>query len=131
MKIEPYRPLFSLGMVYGCAGAGVWPLHALDAMGYPGAPHRMIMTQGFEQCFVLGFMLTAIQGFTKGAPCAPWELAIAVVASLVFGVSWALGNLQLAAGAFVASMLLLIFALGRRLGPSPIKRPPEMMFVGF
>src|SRR5262245_42006460 len=131
IRVEPYRPLFSLGWIYGLLGAGVWPLQALGSIAYPGPLHRMLMIQGFEQCFVLGFMLTAIQGFTKGVPCTRWELVIAVMAALAFGIAAILGALRVAAVAFVASMLLLLFAVARRMGPSPTMRPPELVFVGF
>jgi uncharacterized protein involved in response to NO len=112
-------------------GASVWPLHAAGAIAYPGVTHRLLMMQGFEQCFVLGFLLTAIQGFTKGVPCRPAELAVAVLAALTFGVAVVLGALRAAAASFVASMLLLGFAVATRLGHSPVKRPPELLFVGF
>ena len=29
--------------------------------------------------FVLGFLLTAMPGFTGGEPCRPWELRLAVL----------------------------------------------------
>jgi len=87
--------------------------------------------QGFEQCFVLGFLLTAIQGFTKGKPCRPAELGLAMAAALTFGVAALLGAWRVAVSAFLASLLLLLFAIATRLGPSTAKRPPELMFVGF
>src|SRR5262245_8082716 len=130
-RVEPYRPLFTLGLLYGWLGAGVWPLHALGAITYPGVTHRLLMMQGFEQCFVLGFLLTAIQGFTKGAPCRPAELGVALAAAVTFGVAALAGALRVAEGAFVVSMLLLVFAVATRLGRSPAKRPPEMMFIAF
>src|SRR5215470_10433692 len=89
--IAPYRPLFTLGLLYGWLGAGVWPLHALGAIAYPGVTHRLLMMQGFEQCFVLGFLLTAIQGFTKGKPCRPAELIVALCAALTFVIAALLG----------------------------------------
>jgi uncharacterized protein involved in response to NO len=130
-RVDPYRPLFTLGTLYGLLGAGVWPLHALGVIAYPGVTHRLLMMQGFEQCFVLGFLLTAIHGFTKGAPCRPAELAVAVFAALAFGVAALLGAVQTAAAAFVLSIAVLVFAVASRLGPSPVKRPPEVMFIGF
>jgi len=129
--VAPYRPLFLLGTVDGWIGTGVWPLYAAGATAYPGVTHRLLMMQGFEQCFVLGFLLTAIQGFTKGRPCRPAELAVALAAALTFGVAALLGSWRVAVSAFLASLLLLLFAIASRLGPSAAKRPPELMFVGF
>jgi len=130
-RIEPYRPLFALGLIDGWLGAGVWPLHALRAIGYPGVTHRLLMMQGFEQCFVLGFLLTAMHGFTKGAPCRPWELVVAVTAAVTFVIAALLGAWRAAEAAFLASILLLLTAIGSRLGSSTSKRPAELVFVGF
>ncbi len=129
--MTPYRVLFPIGWTYGLIGAGLWPLHALGAAPYPGIAHRLLMIQGFEQCFVLGFLLTAMPGFTKGRPCHPIELAIAVASAGMFGVAVALGLQRAASLAFVASMLLLVVAVVRRLGPSQHARPMELVFVGF
>ncbi|HEV8479262.1 MAG TPA: NnrS family protein [Candidatus Eisenbacteria bacterium] len=130
-RVAPYRPLFLLGTVEGWLGTGVWPLYAAGAAAYPGVTHRLLMMQGFEQCFVLGFLLTAIQGFTKGKPCRPQELFVALAAALTFGIAALLGAWRVAVGAFLASLLLLLVAIASRLGPSTTKRPPELMFVGF
>jgi uncharacterized protein involved in response to NO len=130
-RLDPYRLLFPIGLTYGILGAGLWPLHALGILAYPGIAHRRLMIQGFEQCFVLGFLLTAMPGITKGPPCHPVELVVAVGAAVSFGIAVALGAWQLSAVAFAASMILLIVAIARRLGPSPAPRPMELLFVGF
>jgi uncharacterized protein involved in response to NO len=129
--VTPYRVLFPIGWTYGVMGAGLWPLHALGGVPYPGAAHRLLMIQGFEQCFVLGFLLTAMPGFTKGAPCHPVELALAVAAALAFGVAVLLGAYPAAALAYLVSVLVLVAAVGRRMGPSQHARPMELLFVGF
>jgi uncharacterized protein involved in response to NO len=52
----------------------------------------MLMIQGFEQSFVLGFLLTAFSGFTHGERCRPSELAIAALSAvfaLAFVAEWA------------------------------------------
>jgi uncharacterized protein involved in response to NO len=128
---DPYRLLFPIGLTYGILGAGLWPLHALGVLEYPGIAHRRLMIQGFEQCFVLGFLLTAMPGITKGPPCHPLELAVAVGTAVSFGIAVAWGAWQVSAVAFAASMGLLMVALARRLGPSRAPRPMELLFVGF
>src|SRR5436190_2157637 len=75
-RLDPYRLLFPIGLTYGILGAGLWPLHSLGILEYPGIAHRRLMIQGFEQCFVLGFLLTAMPGITKGPPCHPLELVV-------------------------------------------------------
>jgi len=77
--------LFPIGLTWGVIGAGLWPLHALGLAPWPGPAHRLLMIQGFEQSFVLGFLLTAMPGFTKGERCRPVELAVAAAAALAFG----------------------------------------------
>jgi uncharacterized protein involved in response to NO len=129
--IQPYRILFPIGLTCGLLGAGVWPLHAFGVVPYPGVLHRLLMIQGFELSFVLGFLLTAMPGFTKGEPCRPAELWLATFLAASIGIAAVLGATRAAEIAFALSVLLVILVLARRLGPSPSPRPPELVFVGF
>jgi len=101
--LEPYRLLFPLGVLAGLIGAGAWPLHALGWLPWPGALHRALMMQGFEHGFVLGFLLTAIPGLTRGRlGREDIEPVIATLAgraasTLVVGVSVGAGPALLAA----------------------------------
>ncbi len=131
MRVAPYRILFPIGVVYALIGVGLWPAYALGAIPYPGDPHRLLMIQGFELSFVLGFLLTALPGFTKGEPCRGWELAVAAIAAPAFGVATLAGARAIAASAFLAAMLLLVTALVRRVRGGRIGPPAEFVFVGF
>jgi uncharacterized protein involved in response to NO len=91
----------------------------------------MLMIQGFEQGFVLGFLLTAIPGFTHGERCRPSELAIATLSALAFGIAVLTGRFALAEGTFVVSVLLLLAAVARRVARPGLAPPLEMMFVVF
>lgn len=128
---DPYRVLFPIGLTWGLIGAGLWPLHALGMLPYPGVPHRLLMIQGFEQGFVLGFLLTAIPGFTRGERCRPVELVVATASLLLFGVAALAGRVGLAHAAFLASLLLLAVAVARRLHRPALAPPLELAFVGF
>jgi uncharacterized protein involved in response to NO len=128
--LQPYRVLFPIGLTHGLLGAGLWPLYAFAVVPYPGLAHRVLMIQGFEQSFVLGFLLTAMPGFTKGEPCRPIELWIASLLAVSIGIAAVLGATVAAELVFVASVLLLLVVIGRRLAPSKQQRPPELMFVG-
>ena len=128
---DPYRALFPIGFTWGVIGAGLWPAYALGALPYPGTAHRALMIQGFEHSFVLGFLLTAIPGFTKGERCRPGELAIAIVAALAFGLASLAGQTLVAQGAFVVSALMLLTAVLRRVRHAKLTPPLELMFVGF
>jgi uncharacterized protein involved in response to NO len=128
---DPYRILFPIGLTWGLIGAGLWPLHALGMIARPSIAHRMLMIQGFEQGFVLGFLLTAIPGFTHGERCRPSELAIATLSAVVFGVAVLAGRLAIAETAFVVSVALLLTAVTRRVGRPGLAPPLEIMFVIF
>lgn len=129
--LDPYRVLFPIGLTWGLIGAGLWPLHALGLTAWPAVAHRMLMIQGFEQSFVLGFLLTAIPGFTHGERCRPSELAIATLSALTFGVAVLAGRFMVAEAAFVASVLLLLAAVARRVSRPGLAPPLEMVFVAF
>ena len=128
---DPYRLLFPIGLTWGLIGAGLWPVHALGMIAWPAIAHRMLMIQGFEQSFVLGFLLTAIPGFTHGERCRPSELAIAVLSAVAFGAAVIAGRFAIAEGAFVISVLLLLSAVARRVARPGLAPPLEMMFVAF
>jgi uncharacterized protein involved in response to NO len=128
---DPYRVLFPIGLTWGLVGAGLWPLHALGLIAWPAVAHRMLMMQGFEQGFVLGFLLTAIPGFTHGERCRPYELAVATLSALGFGVAVLVGRVALAEGAFVVSVALLLIAVARRVARPGLAPPLEMVFVAF
>ena len=129
--VEPYRVLFPIGIAFALIGAGVWPVTALGWLPYPGALHRLLMMQGFEHAFVMGFLLTAMPAFTHGPRCHPLELAVGAILALGFGVAALLGARGIAEACFLAAIVLLLSAgLRRILGQS--RRPPEeFAFVGF
>jgi len=128
---DPYRLLFPLGIAYALIGAGLWPVHAWLGVAYPGALHRLIMIEGFELSFVLGFLLTAMPGLTKGPACHPVELAIAMALSVAFGSAALAGATGLAHGFFAAAIAFLLVVLSRRLRPAPQPRALELVFVWF
>ena len=129
--IEPYRALFPLGFAFALIGGGVWPLQALGLLPYPGPLHVTLMMQGFEQCFVLGFLLTAMPAFTHGERCRPSELAIAAVLMIGLGAGALAGAGAIAQGAFLLSILFVVATLGRRVWGNPQLPPEEFLFVGF
>ena len=127
---DPYRVLFPLGVIYAIAGAAPWLLYAFGRMPWPGPLHRALMIEGFELCFVLGFLLTAIPAFTHGARCTPLELAGAVAGPLVFGLCAALGLEAAALAAFTLTIVWLAVAVVRRLVVAKVPPPEEFQFVG-
>ncbi len=126
---EPYRILFPLGGAFALAGALPWALAVLVPGAWPGPLHITLMIEGFEQSFMLGFLLTAMPAFTRGGRCSRGELATAVALMAVFA-ALALGGLAWAAHlAFGASALLIAWALGSRVARTRHLPPEEFSFV--
>src|SRR5687767_13942997 len=80
--VAPYRVLFPVGAAFAIAGALPWIVYAWAGGGYPAMLYRAWMIEGFELCFVLGFLLTAMPAFTRGERRRTWELGVATLAAL-------------------------------------------------
>ena len=119
-----------MGALFALAGGAVWPAHALGLIPYPGPLHMALMMQGFEQCFVLGFLLTAMPAFTHSTRCQPWELGWATLSMVVFGALAFAGLVAAAHAAYLASLVLLGVAGARRVVRNPRRPPEEFLFVG-
>ena len=120
-----------MGVAFAIAGAVPWILDAAGIGVYPGALHRSLMIQGFEQSFVLGFLLTALPGFLHAERCAAWELWLAVTLQIAFGIAAFSGATEWAQIAYLSSLALLGSAAVRRIGRSRARPPVEMVFVPF
>ena len=110
---DPYRALFPLGVLFGLAGAALWPLHALGWIPYPAPLHWTLMIQGFQHCFILGFLLTAMPSFLHAKRTNPTELAIAATAMVAF-LAFSLASRPAWAQAAYVSTILLVAAMGAR-----------------
>lgn len=131
MRLDPYRPLFPLGVLYALAGTLVWPLQAAGWLGYPGELHRALAIQGFEQCFVAGFLLTALPGLLHGARTGPGEIALVVALQAGFGVAAFAGALPVAHAFYLAGAGVLAVAAVRRARPGATRAqaPDERVFI--
>jgi len=130
---DPYRILFPIGVAFGVIGAALWPLHAWGIIPYPATLHWHLMTQGFQQCFILGFLLTAMPSFMSAERCRPMELAAAVGGMVGFGAAALLGA-DAVAQAFYVATILLAGGMARRRFAAGAKLPPEeflLVAVGF
>lgn len=130
-SFEPYRVLFPVGWAFAVLGAALWPLSALGWLPYPGALHLTLMMQGFEQSFVLGFLLTAMPAFTHGPRASVLEIGSALLAMTLFGAAALAGLTGVAQAAFLLSLVVIGFAAVRRIPANPQKPPEEFLFVGF
>ena len=127
--VEPYRVLFPIGATFAIAGTGLWIAQVFGG-AYPGVLHRTWMMEGFELCFVLGFLLTAMPALTHGPRCHPWELRAAVIAAILVGTGGLAGVPAIAHGGFVAGVLLLMTAAARRVFSAVSRPAEEFAFVG-
>jgi uncharacterized protein involved in response to NO len=115
--------------VFALLGAGVWMVAALGWIPYPASLHRSLMMQGFQQCFVVGFLLTAMPAFTHAARCTGRELAAAFAAVTLVGAA-ALGGVEpVVHAAFVLSIATVAVAGVRRVAGNAQKPPEEFLFV--
>jgi uncharacterized protein involved in response to NO len=130
-RIDPYRPLFLVGVGYAVTGALVWLLAALRLIAYPGFLHRTLMIEGFEQSFIAGFLLTALGGLTHGGRSTTLEMVLAATAQIGVGVAALLGNATLTHACFLISMLVLFVAAAfrSRRGQSRGNPPRELIFI--
>jgi len=70
---EPYRLFFSIGILYGLWGVGLWIPYGMHlTQSYPGNLHAQVMIGGFLVAFASGFLMTAIPRFTETFP-AQWS----------------------------------------------------------
>lgn len=122
--MDPYRILFPLGVAFAIAGAALWLLHAAGAIPYPASLHWHLMTQGFQHCFILGFLLTAMPSFMSSQRCHRQELGAAVAGMVGFGAATLLGAGAAAQACYVATIFLVAAMAARRLVAGG-KTPPE------
>jgi uncharacterized protein involved in response to NO len=128
--IEPYRVLFPLGAAAGVLGALAWVAQATGALAWPMAAHAGLMVEGFELCFVTGFLLTAMPAFTHGAKCGRGELAVATMLAGAYLVT-RLAGLDVAAPAgFAAALAFALVTVGRRVRWGAAAPPEEFALVG-
>lgn len=86
-KIEPYRVLFPIGLVFGCLGVYVWVAYALlKGNSYPVQLHSHLMMGSFLFSFVAGFLMTAVPKMTASFRAKPYEIFVAFM--LILGISF-------------------------------------------
>lgn len=128
--IEPYRVLFPLGAACALAGMVPWIAFALGRATWPGLMHAALMIQGFELCFVTGFLLTAMPSFTHGEKCRPLELGAVTAGALGFLALHIAGIEGWAQLCFAAALMVTAFAILRRVRFDGAAPPEEFLLAG-
>ena len=128
---DPFRVFFPAGLVYGLWGVGAWLAFSLDLLkGYPGVLHTSLLLGGFELCFIVGFLMTAVPRFTGTGFASKGELLSGATLLVIPGI---LAALDL--GAFIylsslATMLFLVVFGYRRFRHRQMNPPDSFAFVG-
>ena len=128
--IEPYRVLFPIGAALAIVGVGLWLASPLAGFPWPGRLHAALLAQGFELCFVTGFLLTAMPSFTHGAKCTPVELGLATAGALAFATLQFAGLEAAAQAGFVLALGVTAFAVLRRVRWGAAAPPEEFLLAG-
>jgi uncharacterized protein involved in response to NO len=122
---EPYRLLFPIGVAIGFVGVGLWIAHAFGWIPYPGTPHAALLLLGFQQCFVLGFLMTAMPAFLHAEHCRPEERAAAVLLVVASALATLLGWSAAASLLYLGTLLVPIWMAVRRVAGGKSGAPPE------
>ena len=91
-------------------------------------PYRILFPIG--AVFVLGFLLTAIPGFTGGQKFRPFELIVAAALMIAFGCSIAAGVPAVASAFAALAIAWAAAAIVRRVIAKRVLPPEEFAFVG-
>ncbi len=125
----PYRALFPVGAAFAILGAGLWPLALWPGLPAPGVLHSTLMIEGFELAFVAGFLLTIVPRLARTDADDQREVPLAVTLAMAFGVFALLGQTPAAHACALATLLLLAFAVARRMIARSNDPPEEFVFV--
>ncbi len=72
---EPFRLFFPLGVMAGTIGIGQWALFAWGLIpSYTVFFHSSIQTMVYMNCFIIGFLMTALPRFTQTFIARWWEI---------------------------------------------------------
>lgn len=132
LRRNPYRIFFPMGIVAGLLGVGHW---ALWTMGLPvdnmKLLHLTLQSQGFLAFFVIGFLMTAFPRFSGTDSAALPEIALALIAGLIFLTGEMMRNWRLSQTGFLLMLAVIPVFGGRRLPHRTKDVPPSFLLLGF
>ncbi|MFV0338623.1 MAG: NnrS family protein, partial [Chthoniobacterales bacterium] len=127
---EPFRLLFPLGVLIGIFGVATWPLYFWEwSSVYPVQVHARIMIQGFETCFVLGFLGTALPRLLDVPRLLLGETLFFAACQIFIVTLHYTGQPLFADALFALNIIFLLFVLGRRLRKRKDIPPPAFVLV--
>lgn len=131
-KIEPYRPLFILGLVSSLLGIFVWLFFNWGWIHfYPKAAHSQLMVFAFFMSFITGFLMTAVPRMTGTEDAQDWEVFIPILFS-VCQWTFALRMMEFTAILFFSLQLaFILFFILRRFFQRDHRPPAGFIFIPF
>lgn len=129
MTIDPYRPLFLLGLLSGFVGVFLWPLFLAGQIAYPMQVHSHLMLSVMFLSFVSGFLMTALPRMSGTAHAHSWEV-FAATGILGSSVLFSLFGFSSAASAMTVAQIIFLLVFGaRRILKRGQNPPPGFMFI--
>lgn len=129
-SVDPYRPLFPIGLLTGAAGTAVWILFALGKIEYPGQRHADLMIGGFLVTYAAGFLMTAIPRFTGARQSQNGELALGTLTATALLLTGTFASRAVYQSIELLALLLIVAYAARRFLAREHNPPPVFVFVG-
>lgn len=120
---DPYRQLFSLGILLGLIGVAFWPASLNFRTPYSPMSHGHLMVYGLFLSFVSGFLMTAMPRMLGGRPASIWEVALALAFTGTSSFLALVGRMTVA-NILVCLQIALLFAFAGRRYLTAQRRPP-------
>ena len=129
---EPFRVFFPLGLICGLVGVSHWFLYQMGWIAhYSCFYHGLVQIQGFQVCFIVGFLMTALPKFLEVPAARPYELFLSMGFVLAGLVCLTLERWAVAELSFVALILHTILFAARRFRGRKDRPPDEFVFLLF
>lgn len=129
---EPFRIFFPLGIACGLIGVSHWVFYQAGwTEQYSCFYHGLVQIQGFQTCFVVGFLMTALPKFLEAPGARPYELFLNIGLVLSSLIGLMAGNWTLAELSFAALILHTVLFSVRRFRRRKDLPPDEFVFIPF
>ena len=127
---EPFRLFFPLGIMCGLIGVSHWLFYQIGwTERYSCFYHGLVQIQGFQICFIVGFLMTALPKFMDVPGARPFEILISTCLVLACMAGLIVENWFAAEVGFLALIVHTIVFAARRFRRRRDSPPPEFVFI--
>lgn len=131
-KVEPYRVLFSLGLITAGLAVALWLLFSLQLIGfYPKQAHANLMFMGFIWAFIAGFLMTGVPKMLRADSASFFEKRFAELTVITQIVLAFTNQINLAVFVFLIQGVFLLIFLARRFLPKRTLPFEGFIFIPF